>query len=789
MLRQEMNIGYFDKLHRPGEKLGVFDNESDFECCAQRVHCNTQHGHFGPDIVWNEEQRRYELKTDEEKTKAYLERFHSTIHGKRHTIMVGGEHNNVYFPGFVQYKERLPEALMQDVDGSYLELHDPDILGGTAIPMPAIDDPQLLKLNAKQLAYMAARLRGCHYVAAYRMGAEMLWPEYFGLGHGDYRPTSWKHFTAWCRLHGETPPEKAETLVEGSAARRLWLHYREQAMADRSAYYFRAILQEDDTHLCFYPTHGSTMLRNDRAKLGQQPDTLAAAADGIEMGHILIDHDEERRNVILTCLNTSYGTPVIVPRLGNKTPDLGMAGGGRSFTPQTLRRLVYEDVGMGIPIIFPIHWRSHLHDGEWFIKDTPAETECRRVFDEITTAAPFMMGMGRMQPQVGILASDETWLRAYDMRWTALMQDMLADGANATIMTDALVEQGLSRRMPLLLLVNDDTVSAETLTRLTAYMDEGGRVLVWGDFAVEQSGREQVLAHPNCRISHVPAAQRVRVIRESFLAGYRDGCNSIRFKVFPVDYAALKAEIADFAPQVVLKPFAVYGAPGKTNFYALTDRAGMGCVCINNGAEDACFSLAPDTRLMPEAQAFDMLTGRRVEMPITLPGYGTRMLYFAPPLPEAWEETLCDAEDAFERWRQMGADCGPLRHDFTSLKTGDHPEKRCAMAKALLESMALLPRWERDAAGNVRVTVTCISAAGVSVTNAQVRLRIAPGSMKQYPLTWNGSAYEAVLPPETFARVYDPDTCDYVPLTGAARLILQAETDAWQGGALLTVHL
>ena len=44
-------------------------------------------------------------------------------------------------------------------------------------------------------------------------------------------------------------------------------------------------------------------------------------------------------------------------------------------------------------------------------------------------------------------------------------------------------------------------------------------------------------------------------------------------------------------------------------------------------------------------------------------------------------------------------------------------------------------------------------------------------------------------PPETFARVYDPDTCDDVPLAGAARLILQAETDAWQGGALLTVHL
>ena len=26
MLRQEMNIGYFNYIHRPGEKLGVFDN-------------------------------------------------------------------------------------------------------------------------------------------------------------------------------------------------------------------------------------------------------------------------------------------------------------------------------------------------------------------------------------------------------------------------------------------------------------------------------------------------------------------------------------------------------------------------------------------------------------------------------------------------------------------------------------------------------------------------------------------------------------------------------------------
>ena len=57
MLRQEMNIAYFDKIHRPGEKLGVLDNASDFEECATRVHCNATHGGFAPGNVWDEKQQ------------------------------------------------------------------------------------------------------------------------------------------------------------------------------------------------------------------------------------------------------------------------------------------------------------------------------------------------------------------------------------------------------------------------------------------------------------------------------------------------------------------------------------------------------------------------------------------------------------------------------------------------------------------------------------------------------------------------------------------------------------
>ena len=67
-------------------------------------------------MVWNEERHAYEL--DETGLSEHLKRFGDTIQGRRHAILTGGEHNNVYFPGFYQYRERLPQALMQSPDGS-----------------------------------------------------------------------------------------------------------------------------------------------------------------------------------------------------------------------------------------------------------------------------------------------------------------------------------------------------------------------------------------------------------------------------------------------------------------------------------------------------------------------------------------------------------------------------------------------------------------------------------------------------------------------------------------------
>ena len=55
LLRQELEVGYFKWLERPGEDLGVFDNEGDFEECRKRVHCNCSHWSMNLQMKYEEE--------------------------------------------------------------------------------------------------------------------------------------------------------------------------------------------------------------------------------------------------------------------------------------------------------------------------------------------------------------------------------------------------------------------------------------------------------------------------------------------------------------------------------------------------------------------------------------------------------------------------------------------------------------------------------------------------------------------------------------------------------------
>lgn len=794
MLRQEMDLGYFQWLHRPGEKLGVLDNASDYEACKQRVHCNCTHGSIAPRIVYDEENRRYTL--DHSHVADGLAAMNDMRTGRRHTILACGDHNNVYFPDFVKYKTTLPECLMQTIDGKYLELHDILIEGGRGIPMPAVDDPTLISLNSESMAEQARLLKDSQYVTAYVLGSEELYPEYFGLGYGDFRPASWAHFIAWCKQNGvEQAPTKEEILARrGSPAWLKWHQFREQAMADRCASYYRAILNADSNHLAYYPTHGSTLSDDRRWQLGQQPATLACACDGMEMGHILIEDDAERRNIIMTSHYTAFGAPVIVPRLGNKQPDLSAIGGGRSFTPQTLRRLVYECLGLGISTIFPIHWSSRLHDGEWCIKDTAAEAECRLVFDELIQAAPYLNGMGRLQPQVGLLAGDAAWIRQWDPRWTGLMQDALSDHVLLTVVSDCLISANLAARMPVLLIPANAHMLPGTLTALNEYVNAGGKAVVWGDFATESAdsaAREAFLSHHNVWVEKAPALEKRRILRELFLSGPEHGIDGPDFTFQPLPCKALMAAAQRLAPECVLRPALLASEEDLSpiNVYPLTDRGSMLFVLVNNGEKALTFRLSPDSRLMTAFALMDALTLEPIPGEITLDGHATAMVWcYEPTAEEDIDELVYQAEQVYLGWKAAGAEVGALRLCYACMRSGPHHERRAALAKVLLNSLVLVPKAERTAEG-LKVTCQVLDSGMRPVSDAQVRLRIAPGTFRRFPLNWSGDQYACLIPSGDLPACYDMQRQEYAPLRGKARLILSAEDGGRTGGCILAAEL
>lgn len=798
LLRQELELGYFKWLERPGEDLGVFDNEGDFEECRKRVHCNCSHWSMNLQMKYEEESGKY--IADISGMEEALKRLNDPVAGRHHVIVWGGDHNNVYFPSFTRYKKTLPECLMQGINGEYLELHDPLINGGEGIPMPAIDDETLITLNCEMLGTQAENLKNSQYVKAYMLGMEELYPEYFGLGNGDFRPASWKHFEAWCARKGCPVPVREKVVEEDmSPERMLWLQFREQAMADRCGNYYEAILNKDENHLIFYPTHGSTMCRDNRSRLGQQPGTLACQCDGMEMGHIMVENDEERRNVLLISHFTSFGAPVIVPRLGNKRVDLNAIGGGKSFSAAMLRRLVYECLGMGVSKIFPIHWTSRLHDGEWFIKNTEAETECRKVFDEITLAAPFLSGMGRLQPQAGILAGNAEWIRGWKPEWTGFMQDAFSGQYHMTLISDEIVGKHLAVRMPVIFVLDNAVIMRETLNALYDYVEAGGHVIIWGNFAVKDENQDfyredergPLIHHSNVYFVSESRGKR-RVLREFFLSGPEYGIFGERFMYQELPFKAICAA-AEEINGCILRPFVTETEAeaelNHINIYPLTDRKSMIAVCINNGEDNVVFTIRPDSRLMENFQVYDICTGKICDTRQCLHGGETKLLWFCPEnVEEDYEDRLIEAENGFEKWQAVGADVSPYRYLYSHMRTGSSLKKRAVLTNVMLNTLAVATEYKFEK-GKLHINCKVFDSSAERVKNARVSFRLSPGSFEWKELEEVENGYTCILDEKKLPVIYDVERKEYVKLDGTCRMVIRAEKDEKQGGSVINIHI
>ena len=813
-LRLETDLAYQAWGGYPGRHLSVLDNASDLEACVERVGANATT--FGatltpieaqPDAGRAGESPEYLASVPEERLRELLNRAEGC--GTAVAAYLG-EWNNPWFIRFPDaFVEANPDAWMRDPSGERVELIRNTKGADETIPVTAVDDPTILRLSSELIAAVVRLLRESSAVASWVVGAEESYPELFGLAASDYRPASLEHFRQWLATFrpGEDH-DPARALEEtGSPALMAWFTYREQAMADRAARYMSAFLSADRSRPVFYPTHGSLFNRGTRRLLGQPASLMIGATDGLEMGHITIDDDDERLNPMVHAHFGAFGKPLINPRLANKTLDPTAKGGGRSFTPRMLRRLVYECLGYGNWHIGPIHWTSILHDGEWRIKDTPAEAECREVFDQIKRIAPYLQGTARLQPAVGILVSDDTWMKSWKTRWTGLFQDSLSHHWHVSIVCDALVDAELVLRTPTLISVDNDSISDTTLRRLERYLDAGGTILIVGEFASVAAGiakpetaelRRRVTGHSNAvAVVDAPWADTRVLTVET-----HNGAGASRWseEYLAVGIPALEAALGRLGKSDDALPVRVEGeGSADVNVYPLTDRTSVVAVVVNNAGSGRTVRLAPAPALLSTHGRWrcrELITDQEVAYAdgaeVTLTSFGVAVIWFHPAVgPDNGRSTVQRASDAVSRWADAGYDVRPISGALTRAEDPrTPPAKQYCAAQSILTTIAVRARCTADGDRAV-VTADLADSNGRPVAPASVSVRFTPGLPDRIPLhATSTGGYERTFDRSELPRFYDADRRRYRTYEGPIRIVVSVATaDGRVGGSILNVDL
>ncbi len=652
-----------------------------------------------------------------------------------------GEHNNPFFVRYPDWFWRLrQEARMKDRAGR-------NILVG-ANRVPAMLDPLLARLAKEQMTYMIGLLGRKRWVRYWVIGGEQSWPDYFGLPEGDHSPAVTRHFTAWRMRTGRTD----------------WREFRDSVVVDRYAGYTPQIHSLDPTRPAMVPTHGNPFAFDFRSKLGYPLGDLAGVSDGFEAGPISIDDDAERIIRMTLDQQTSFGLPVVAPRLANKQLDPAAKGGGRTFTPPALRRAVYEALGLGVWHIGLVHWRGDLPDGEWGIAGTPAESEARRVFDELRRAAPHLDGCSRLQPRVGIFISDAAWRSRWQDRWTLLYDEAIKRGWSVVLLTDAEIDAQLAKVTPFLLSTDNSLLSEEACRRLGEYTRAGGKIILPRD-----SG-----------------GPPVSVIHQTQTTS---GANTWPVKVEPLDLDAVEAVVGEGLRPVTVIEEGVH-AEGIEPLL-LTDGTNVQVVLINRTDERRSVQLSSDN-LGPvgrDGRARDLLTGEPLLGGITIEPLGTALFSIEPPLgAERAKYEVERAESAIALWTRLGADTkrfGAVLDRAREHLGGGRWSKACALSRSITHSLAL-----RSSVEGLRVEVRAWDADGRPVEKAQVRLRLVPGLF-----AWLGlkeispGIYRLDLARNALPVFYNPSTEKYELADGATEIIVDASIEDLRGGARVFISL
>jgi hypothetical protein len=809
VLEPELQPGYLRWVRSPGEMVGFWFTPDPAEA-QSRTGANARSMHRMMQVAQDTDGSTHPVIINDCEPKTDATQGTDTM-----CFGLGlGEHNNPFFvryPGF--FTKGFPQSFMWGASGTMI-CRGPGAPESDFAPVPAVDDPVISALACEQIGAGArcySRESGLRY---YVIGGEQAYPEYFGWERGDFRPAALEHLAMYCRaMRRQAPLRRADgstTLARDLAFEQecVLREFKEAAIGERAARYLQAFLGADASRPVLYPTHGNPFLTDSRTALGHVPGLLAASCDGFETGQISIDADGEDLNLMMLSHLTAHGKPVVSPRLGNKQLDGGARGGGRSFSPAMLRRAVYEAVGMGVWHIGLVQWMGDLADGEWHIKDTPAEAEAGRVFGELRAAAPYLLGMSRLQPRVALYVSDAQWRRGWNPRWTGFFQDALAAGWNITMVGDSMLSRQLSRRIPLLVAIDDESVAVSAARAMREYLDGGGHLIRSGRFgttdelgASSPEGRR--LRHGSC----VSAAERFgpeRLLRSC--TSTNSGAYEERRPYRPVSFDAIAGIAGRLVRPADLCPVALDVQPqGSVRVFPLTDGQTIAAVLVNMSEQiqSVGVTAAPgmdwEVTVLPSAgskdsasQSSDSRSQTQGPKPVRaeLCPRGTAILW--------WYErglsqpTVDEARAAVSHWRDAGADVGAfdaLLSSTTGLSSAEHEPKRTAIVRGVLGALAVSATARESSDGVLHVSAEVIDSGGRAVESADVQATLVPGDGRAVTLHRKGDCYVAQIAFDERPLSFDVQGGRYVRLSGPVRLTVSARAGERCGMGMFVLSL
>lgn len=649
-----------------------------------------------------------------------------------------GEHNNAWFVRYPDWFWQLhPSAAMQDKDGRVIRAGDN--------PFPATNDSVLSQVSREQMGGMARALRDEMHVRYWVLGGEQSYPDYFGLPEGDYRPDALKQYHAWQQLHGV-----ASRPGEDEAA---WRTFRESAFVDYYAGDTAFLRGQDPSRPILIPTHGNPFALDFRTKIGYPVGDLAGVADGFEAGPISIDDDPERLIRLTLDQQTSFGVPVAAPRLANKQLDPSARGGGRSFSPESLRRTVYEALGLGVWHLGLVQWMGSLNDGEWGIAGTPAEAECKRIFGELKQAAPYLEGCSRLRPQVGIFISDATWKRRWQDRWTLLYDEAIKRGWHVMLLTDVQIAGEMAKDTPVIVSVDNPIVAQRTRARLSEYTKAGGTIISVGALGTDDGHDHRSESVPGVmRVPDDAPGAPIKVIHQTQTI---QGAATWSADARPLPMDALETAVSK---QADVRPVRLIGPMGQATAVEpliLTDGTNLILVLINRSdkAQDVRLEASPRIRAhLGNWTARDLVTGNPCKnAKVHLAPHGTALIGIEP------------------------------HH------AGD--TKAYARSRMADHNLAIKPTVQYRN-GSLDVEAQAWTPQGKPASGAQVRVRLVPGTYEWHSLReTKPGAYSLQLPEDALPRFYNPSSGKYELAEGLTQLVFDASLGTLRGGARTVIRL